>query len=374
MAVAPDPAARPAPLVGTVVLAGVGLIGGSVGLGLQQRFLARRVVGFDVDPVVLDAARGLGVIDEARLQAGPWLADADLVVLATPTRTLVRLAREMAPFLRPDCIVTDVGSAKAEVVAALTPTLRFVGGHPMAGSERVGVLHAQASLLENAVWVLTPTDGTDPEALAAVQRLVNGLGAVPIEVEPVLHDRLVATVSHVPYLAAVALTHLVAEAEERELLMLLAAGGFRDLTRVASGSPRMSRDMVVANRAAVREAAARFGRALTALAERLDDPEALLDAAEAAKRTRDALPVVRRSLMPTRHEVVIAVPDEPGQLARITRALGDAHVNVKDIEVLGIRETGGALRLAFDSFEAQQRATEVLRAAGYEARVRGNGG
>lgn len=370
----PDPAARPAPLVGTVVLAGVGLIGGSIGLGLQQRFLARRVIGFDLDPAVLEAARGLGVIDEARLQAGPWLAEADLVVLATPTRTLVRLAREVAPFLRPDCVVTDVGSAKAEVVAELTTGLRFVGGHPMAGSERVGVLHAEASLLENAVWVLTPTAGTDPAALAAVQGLVAGLGAVPIEVDPALHDRLVATVSHVPYLAAVALTHLVAEADERELLMLLAAGGFRDLTRVASGSPRMSRDMVVANRAAVREAAARFGRALTALAERLDDPEALLDAAEAAKRTRDALPVVRRSLMPARHELVIAVPDRPGQLARITRALGDAEVNVKDIEVLGIRESGGALRLAFDSLEAQQRATEVLRAAGYEARVRGNGG
>ena len=371
---APDPNARPAPLVGTVVLAGVGLIGGSVGLGLQQRFLARRVVGFDLDPGVLDAARGLGIIDEARLQAGPWLAAADLVVLATPARSLVRLAREMAPFLRPGCIVTDVGSAKAEVVAALTGELRFVGGHPMAGSERVGVLHADAALLENAVWVLTPTAATDPQALALVERIVVALGAHAIEVDPELHDRLVATVSHVPYLAAVALTHLVAEAEERELLMLLAAGGFRDLTRVASGSPRMSRDMVVANRAAVRDAAARFGRALTALAERLDDPEALLDAAEAAKRTRDALPVVRRSLMPARHEVVIAVPDRPGQLARITAALGDAGVNVKDIEVLGIREAGGALRLAFETLDEQRRATEVLRDAGYEARVRGNGG
>ena len=359
-ATAPDPTARPAAVVGTVVLAGVGLIGGSVGLGLQQRFLARRVVGFDLDPGVLDAARGLGIIDEAQLHAGPWLAQADLVVLAAPARSLVRLAREMAPFLRPDCVVTDVGSAKADVVAALTGELRFVGGHPMAGSERVGVLHADAALLENAVWVLTPTAATDRAALALVERLVVALGAHAIEVDPDLHDRLVATVSHVPYLAAVALTHLVAEAEERELLMLLAAGGFRDLTRVASGSPRMSRDMVVANRAAVRDAAARFGRALTALAERLDDPDALLDAAEAAKRTRD--------------EVVIAVPDRPGQLARITAALGDAEVNVKDIEVLGIREAGGALRLAFETLDEQRRAADALRAAGYEARVRGNGG
>lgn len=368
-----DQSARPAAIIGTVVIAGVGLIGGSIGLGLQQRFLAQRVIGFDSDPVVLDAARGLGVIDEAQLHAGPWLAAADLVILATPTRTLVRLAREIAPHLRPDCIVTDVGSAKAAVVAALDSELRFIGSHPMAGSERVGVLNADASLLENAVWVITPTPRSDPAALALVQRLVGGLGAHAIEVEAELHDQLVATVSHVPYLAAVALTQVVASADERELLMLLAAGGFRDLTRVASGSPRMSRDMVVANRDAVRSAAHRFAAALQQLADALDDPDKLLEAAEGAKRTRDALPVVRRSLMPARYEVVIAVPDKPGQLAIITRALGEAEVNIKDIEVLGIRETGGALRLAFDSLAEQNRGAAALRAAGYEARVRGNG-
>lgn len=368
-----DQSARPAAIIGTVVIAGVGLIGGSIGLGLQQRFLAQRVIGFDSDPVVLDAARGLGVIDEAQLHAGPWLAAADLVILATPTRTLVRLAREIAPHLRPDCIVTDVGSAKAAVVTALDSELRFIGSHPMAGSERVGVLNADASLLENAVWVITPTPRSDPAALALVQRLVGGLGAHAIEVEAELHDQLVATVSHVPYLAAVALTQVVASADERELLMLLAAGGFRDLTRVASGSPRMSRDMVVANRDAVRSAAHRFAAALQQLADALDDPDKLLEAAEGAKRTRDALPVVRRSLMPARYEVVIAVPDKPGQLAIITRALGEAEVNIKDIEVLGIRETGGALRLAFDSLTEQNRGAAALRAAGYEARVRGNG-
>jgi prephenate dehydrogenase len=356
------------------VIAGVGLIGGSIGLGVQHRFLAERVIGFDLDPAVLEAARGLGVIDEARLTAGPWLADADLIVLSTPTRTLTRLAQEIAPHARADAIVTDVGSAKAEVVAALSPALRFVGGHPMAGSERVGVWHADAALLENAVWVLTPDERTDAAALARVEALVTALGAHPIAVAPDLHDRLVATISHLPYLVAVALTQLVAEADERELLMLLAAGGFRDLTRIASGSPRMSRDMVVANRAAVREATGRFVQALAGLSAHLDDPDALLDAAEGAKRTRDALPVVRRSLMPARHEVVIAVPDRPGELARITAALGDAQVNVKDIEVLAIREAGGALRLAFASLDDRERAAHVLRAAGYEARVRGQGG
>lgn len=367
--IAPDPEARPAPLVGTVVLAGVGLLGGSIGLGLHQRFLAQRVIGLDPDPVALEAARGLGVIDSARLEPGPWLAEVDLVVLATPVRSLERLARELAPHLREDAIVTDVGSVKAPLVRALTG-LRFVGGHPMAGSEKDGVLNADAALLENAVWVLTPDHSTDAAALALVSELVRGLGARPIEVAPELHDRLVATVSHLPYLAAVALTKAVGEADERDLLALLAAGGFRDLTRVASGSPRMSRDMVVANGAAVRDALRDFSRQLEAVATLLDEPEALLEVAEQAKRQRDALPIVRRTLLPARFEVVIAVPDRPGELMRITSALGEAGVNIKDIEVLGVRESGGAMRLAFADHEALQRGTDALRAAGYEARGR----
>ena len=363
---------RPAALFDTVVIAGVGLIGGSIGLGVRQRFLANRVIGLDHDPVALDAARGMGVIDEAQLEPGPWLREADLVVLATPVRSLVGLAHSLEPFLSPDALLTDVGSVKAEIVTSLAH-LRFVGGHPMAGSERVGVQNADAALLENAVWVLAPASSTDPEALSRVESFVEHLGAIPLRVEPEQHDRLVAAVSHVPYLAAVALTRLVARDRDRDLLTLLAAGGFRDLTRVASGSPQMSRDMVVGNGAAVSSALRTLSAELERLAELINDPEALLAEAQAAKRTRDALPVVRRSLLPSRFEVVIAVPDRPGELAKITRSLGEAGVNIKDIEVLGIREAGGAVRLAFDDEEGLRRGTDALEQAGYEARGRGNG-
>lgn len=361
---------RPRPLFGTVVIAGVGLIGGSIGLGTRQRFLADKVVGYDRDPAVLDAARGLGAIDEAQLAPGPWLREADLVVLATPARTLVPLGRSLVPHLGETTIVTDVGSVKGSVVAGMR-SARFVGGHPMAGSERGGVLNADAALLENAVWVLTPEEGvTDPDAARVVLAYVEALGARPIQVDPEKHDRLVATVSHLPYLASVALTAMVDDGEERALKMLLAAGGFRDLTRVASGDPVMSRDMVAGNRAAVREALHGFQAQLERLGALLDAPDDLLAAGEAAKRTRDGIPIVRRSLLPARHEVVIAVPDRPGELARITRALGDANVNVKDIEVLGIRETGGALRLAFETADEMVRGVAALRDSGYEARSR----
>lgn len=360
---------RPAPLLGTVVVAGVGLIGGSVAQGIRRRFLADTVVGLDPDGEALEVARFHGVIDEGRLAPGPWLAAADLVILATPVGRLVPLARDLAPFLRPDATVTDVGSVKSTIVAELGD-LRFVGGHPMAGSDRAGVRHADASLLENAVWVLTPVDSTDRAALATVTRLVEELGARPVEIAPDVHDALVATVSHLPYLAALALTHAVARDESRDLMMLLAAGGFRDLTRVASGSPVMSRDMVAGNARAVKEALAKFRAALDDLERRLDDPSALLEAASDAKQIRDGIPIVKRSLLSPRPDVVLAVPDVPGQLAKITVACGEAGVNIKEIEVLSIREAGGAVRLAFDDEVSLERGVAALRAAGYEARGR----
>jgi prephenate dehydrogenase len=361
---------RPAALVDTLVIAGVGLIGGSIGLGARQRFLARKVVGLDEDPVALEAAVGLGAIDEAQLHPGPWLGEADLVVLASPARTLVHSARSLTPFLSPQTVVTDVGGVKGEVTEALKD-MRFIGGHPMAGSERMGVQNAGAALLENAVWVLTPDAGSDAEALRLVRTFVENLGAKPLETTPAQHDQLVAAVSHLPYLAAVALTQLIAEDANHDLMMLLAAGGFRDLTRVASGSPRMSRDMVIANRAALREALAAFRERLGHLETLLDDPGKMLAEIEAAKRSRDGIPIVRRSLLPARFEVVIAVSDRPGELARITRALGEAKVNIKDIEVLGIREAGGAIRLAFESEAQLAEGTRALMAVGYEARGRG---
>lgn len=369
----PDPSATPvtpAPLFGTAVVAGVGLIGGSVAMGLRQRFLAQRVIGMDASMDVLREAEALGLVDEVRPAAGEWLRGADLVILAAPMRALIPLANELAPFLNPAALVSDVGSVKGGIAAEMERlgVRNFVAGHPMAGSERGGVTHANAALLENAVWVLTPTDQTPLTALSRARTLVEGLGAAPVVMPPDAHDALVATVSHLPYLASLALTHMVARDER---LSLLAAGGFRDLTRVASGDPRMSRDMVVENKTALREALRRFRYQLDRLEADLEEPEELLAAAHEGKRTRDSLPVVRRSLLPQKYDLVVAVPDKPNQIGVVTQTLGAAGVNIKDIEVLAIREEGGALRLGLESADAVVQATGILRGAGFEVRGRG---
>lgn len=362
--------ARPAALLGAVAIVGTGLIGTSIGLGLRSRFIAREVHGLDADPAAAARARELGALDHAHPALGSWLSACDLVIIAVPMLQVAGSLAALHPHLAPGAVVTDAGSVKAEAVR-LGEALygeRYVGGHPMAGSERSGPEGAYAGLLQNAIWVLTPTAATGVAALDLVRRVVGALGAEPLELEPRQHDRLVATVSHLPYLVAVALTRIVANDADRDSLTALAAGGFRDLTRVASGSPVMSRDMVSANQDEVRAALERFRRELAAVEETLDQPQDLLGAAHDAKRVRDALPVVRRSLVAAPFDLVVAVPDRPGQLARITGALGEAGVNIKEIEVLAIREEGGAVRVGFATADERTRARDALTAAGIEVR------
>ncbi|WP_041230979.1 prephenate dehydrogenase [Deinococcus peraridilitoris] len=359
-----ESSARPFP---TVLIAGVGLIGGSVALRVKNLLLADRVIGLDQNAQVLNNAIALGVIDEAQLDPGPWLEQVDLVVLAAPVSALPELGRRIARFTRKDALFTDVGSVKGPVSEQLQDLPNFVPGHPMAGSERAGVEHASGLLLQNAVWVLTPTENTPLPALGRIRGFVESLGAAPVVMPPHAHDQLVATISHLPYLTSLALTHMVARDER---LALLAAGGFRDLTRVASGDPRMSRDMIVENRAALRDALSRFRRELDHLEAQLGAPEELLEAARESKRTRDSLPIVRRSLLPPRHDLLVAVEDKAGELGRITQIVGFAGINIKDIEVLAIREQGGSVRLGFEMPEEVEKARELLEREGYTTRSR----
>ncbi len=363
---------RPTELFDCVVIVGVGLIGGSIGLGIRQRFLANHVIGLDQNPKSLEAALGMGVIDEAKFNAGKWLEKADLVILASPAATIVSSAESLQPFLRPDALITDVGSAKAAIVESLQASgLRFVGSHPMAGSEKGGVQNASAALLENAMWVLTPNEQTDKEALDKIRDFVIRLGAHVVEIDPEKHDRLVAFVSHLPYISAVTLTQLIAQDADYEEMALLAAGGFRDVSRVASGSPRMSRDMVMENKVQLKAAIAEFREQLAVVESLLDEPAELLEFAEKAKYTRDSIPIVKRNLLPSTFELNVAVPDKPGQLALITQALGDAEINIRDIEILDIRELGGALRLNFNHEEGVTQATVILNELGFETRRTG---
>jgi prephenate dehydrogenase len=238
-------------------IVGVGLIGGSLGMALRQRGLAREVIGFARRKETLDAAESLGAIDRRAASAPEAVAGADLIVLAAPIQAIIARLREIAPHISRGALVTDVGSTKQRIAAAaaryLPNAVNFVGGHPMAGSEQAGVSSATPGLFEGATWLVAPSHNTRPSALRKLQRLVVALGAGPLIVSPAEHDRLVAAVSHLPHMAAVALVEIAAQLAKRDdRVWQVAATGFRDATRLASGDPAVWRDICLTNGNALR--------------------------------------------------------------------------------------------------------------------------
>lgn len=364
--------------LGNITIVGLGLLGGSIGLALGRTPGANRVVGVDRHEETIAKAVSLGIIDEGTTDVAAGVRDADLVVFATPVRVVPELVRAARGALKPGAVVTDVGSTKAELCRVIPPLLpsdvTYVGGHPMAGSEQTGLDAADPYLFENAVYILTPTTN----ASGPVQRvltLVRALGAQAMVMDARRHDRIVAAVSHLPHIVAAALVNAVADAAVDEPHMLaLAAGGFRDTTRVASGDPGMWRDICMTNRGPLTEMMERLERALHSFRNAIEtaadaDLERQLDA---AKAVREQLPRHRKGILSAVWELVVQLADQPGAISQVTACLAAKQINIKDIEILRVREgEGGTLRLALESENDLKIALHELNAAGFPARRRG---
>jgi prephenate dehydrogenase len=235
-----------------VTLIGVGLLGGSLGLALRQRRLAESVVGFVRRQASITECQQLGAVDEATLDLTEAVTAADLIVLCTPLAQMKPLLEKMMPDLKADAMLTDVGSVKGPVVASVEKALAksraaFVGSHPMAGGEKMGVAAARADLFVNAVCVITPTPKTNKQAIARVAGLWESVGGRVLNLTPTVHDDLVSRSSHLPHFVAAAMARAVLGSKRPTEQGLVCANGFRDVTRIASGSPEMWRDIGLAN-------------------------------------------------------------------------------------------------------------------------------
>jgi prephenate dehydrogenase len=307
---------------------GTGLIGGSIGLALRAR--GWHVSGIDNDPDRVARALAIGAIDAAGLDPASDVTFVAVPVLAVADAVRVALKETVG-------LVTDVGSVKASVVAAVGDA-RFIGGHPMAGSELEGLDGADAEMFAGAVWVLTPTDETDDRALADVRAVVSSLGADVVALSPARHDSLVAVVSHVPHLTAVTLMGLASSrGEEHAALLRLAAGGFRDMTRIASGHPAIWPDICAENRDAIVEVLDGLVAGLQSMRDHVitGDRAQLMAALVRAREARQNLPLrggarVRPAALA---ELRIPVPDRLGVLAEITTLAAELGVDVFDIEI-----------------------------------------
>ena len=230
-------------------------MGASLGLALKKRSVCAEVVGLVRRVEAIQQALELGAVDTATTDPGAALAQADIVVLATPVRTIVRQLKELAPFCKSGAIITDMGSTKQEIteaMALLPPGLQPVGSHPMCGKELAGMAAAEAALYENAPWIITPLERTSPIAVRAIEKLAQAIGAKTRHIEARHHDNLVATISHLPYLLATTLT-LTAKtvADNDPAVWEVAASGFRDTSRVAASDVTMMLDILLTNRQAV---------------------------------------------------------------------------------------------------------------------------
>lgn len=335
---------------------GTGLIGGSIALALRDR-------GWHVTGTDRDESRAARALELGALDAVGTDATAEISFIATPVSAVAEEARRA---LEASGVVTDVGSVKSSIVAAVGD-VRFVGGHPMAGSEQDGVDGATASLFEGATWVLTPTLDTDADAYATVRTVVSSFGADVIALPPERHDALVALVSHVPHLTAAALMALAAEgADEHSTVLRLAAGGFRDMTRIAAGSPAIWPDICAENRHAIVDGLDRLVASLQHLRAVVDtaDRDGLLSTLELARVARVNLPAtVQRAEQLV--EVRMPVPDRPGVLAEVTTLATEQGVNILDLDIVHSAEgDGGVLVLVVDAV-ATERLTSALSSRGY---------
>lgn len=330
---------------------GTGLIGGSIGMALRAR--GWHVTGRDKDHAKAERAVELGALDE--VGADP---DAEITFVATPVSAIVAEARQA---VSAGGIVTDVGSVKAPVVHAVDHP-RFLGGHPMAGSEQEGIEGADASIFGGATWVLTPTESTDADAYSQLRAVLTSLGAEVIAMPPERHDELVALVSHVPHLTAASLMCLADEAaREHSALLRLAAGGFRDMTRIAAGHPGIWLDICAENRDAILSTLDRLAGALGDVRRVVAsaDREELLDLLERARVARTNLPARVAARAEEMVEVRIPVPDRRGVLAELTTLATELNVNIEDLEIAHSAEGDrGVLLLVIDAAQA-----DLLRGA-----------
>ena len=283
------------PLIGKLVICGVGLIGGSFALGLRRAAEVGRIVGIGRRRAPLERARELGVIDEIATDWAEALTDANLVLLAAPVGQTDAIMAAMAPHLGPGTIVTDAGSTKRDVIDAiyrhLGPSLaQVVPAHPIAGAEKSGVEAAFADLYVNRKVVLTPLPESRPDAVDTVRAAWQACGATVLEMTPSEHDRVFAAVSHLPHLLAYGLVDELARRDNAQLLFSHAASGFRDFTRIAGSHPEMWRDICVANRVALLTELDAYRDELTRLRDMLEqgDGAALEAVFDRARRARNA--------------------------------------------------------------------------------------
>ncbi len=357
----------------TIAIIGVGLMGGSLGLAARERLDVPRVIGYSRTARTLKQALELGAITDEAGSVEEAAADADIIFVATPVRSILEVIRQVMAASGPGTIVTDIGSTKSGLMHALTAAeeKRFIGGHPVCGSETAGVGNSREELFDNATWFLTSGKGVDPSNYERLHGFISRIGALPTAIDPDAHDRIMALVSHLPHVLANSAMNQVGGVNLDGREALLSAGpSFKDLTRVAGSNPNVWTDIFMENRRWLGEA----------LHEHRDSIDRIIAAVEAGDETALTAMISEAAanhnrmleaeqLIPSELFVVkVPVFDRPGVFSQVTVVLGNAGINIEDLSFHRISaEQGGVLSLVVSGSETGSRAVGILQALEYDA-------
>ncbi|NLY42570.1 MAG: prephenate dehydrogenase [Clostridiaceae bacterium] len=360
-----------------VTVIGLGLIGGSIAKALNEKVGIKRIIGIDRDSKVLSEALDKGVIVQGCTDITPDIYDSDIVFVCTPVNKTLEWIQKIIPYLNSRCIVTDAGSTKSQLmdkIEQLPDKFIFVGGHPMAGSEKSGFAYSQGHLFENAYYILIPCAKSTPEAVQELGNLVRKFGSIPLELTAQLHDHVTGAISHVPHVISAALVNMVKEADTAEQFMQkLAAGGFKDITRISSSSPEMWQSICFDNQKAVIEILNRYIGILKKFVKDLqsENEQKVYDFFSSAKNFRDSLSSKVTSLIPGTYELIIDVVDRPGIIGEVATLLGKNGINIKNMNINNNREfEGGVLTISLSDVQSLEKADEILTAHGYRVNRR----
>ncbi|MBN1288101.1 MAG: prephenate dehydrogenase [Actinobacteria bacterium] len=358
---------------------GTGLMGGSLAMALKEHDGIERVTGYDISPETRRKAADLGIADLICESAQEAVAGCDLVFLATSAGAILGAFSAIRDELEPGAVVTDIASVKlgitGEIEENLPAGVNYIGGHPMTGSEQSGVESARSDLFSACYYLLTPTKNTDADAFGKMHRLISELGARVISMEPELHDRAVSTISHIPHLMSLLLMdHAIREKEEIKSLFTIAAGGFRDMTRIAAGNPGLWVDIATQNRDFIVEGLKSMGSGIDRLISMLmaEDRDGMMNLFTEARRGRLELALSAGRAIEEIYEISFAAPDKPGVISEISTAVGSLGINIEDIEIVHpLVGESGILNLKIDGRENAGKVVEHLNGLGYRATVRG---
>lgn len=351
---------------------GFGLIGGSIARALKEINPRNILIAFNYNKDkpgsgLMEAAQDK-VLDHIYTDLSEGFPSCDIIFLCAPVLSNISYLTQLKDIVKTDCIITDVGSVKGNIhtaVKTLGLSRQFIGGHPMAGSEKTGYQNSYSRLLENAYYILTPTKDTPVEMLNNLYEIVHEIGAIPMVLDPKEHDDITAAISHVPHIIASSLVNLVKDSDDREEKMrTLAAGGFKDITRIASSSAVMWQNICLTNTESISDFLdqyiSRLEEVKNALVQKNEDY--LYQFFDTAGDYRDSIPNKAMGLMKKVFEIYLDIIDEAGAIATIATLLGTNRISIKNIGIIHNREfEQGVLRIEFYEEEASVLAVELLK-------------